>query len=463
MAITTINPTTGKTLTTYNTMTTSEVESILEKNHQAFLQWRKTDYTDRARKMKSASQYLLDNKKSFSAIITEEMGKIPKESEAEIEKCALACKYFSENAETFLAPRSIKTEKTKKSYVTYNPLGTVLAIMPWNYPFWQVFRFAAPALMAGNAAILKHSPNTTGSALAIEKIFKETNFPKDLFRTVIVDDKEIDKFISHPRIAAVTLTGSVHTGTIVAREAGNALKKVVLELGGSDPYIILEDADLNIASEIVVRGRMQNLGQSCISPKRILIVKSIFDEFKDIVMTKMKNYSIDKDSSINFEKGHEIKQLAPMARKDLRDHLHSQVKDSVEKGATLLQGGFLPEGPGFYYPPTILSDIKQGMPAYEEELFGPVISLIEVKDEQQAIEVANNTRFGLGAAVFTQDLARGERIATEEIEAGACFVNDGVKSDPRLPFGGIKSSGFGRELSEEGIKEFVNIKTVVIK
>ncbi len=453
MTFETINPATGKTINTYKLMTNDEIENILDDGHRTFLEWRKTTFSDRAKKMKQTAEYLSDNKQNLSALITEEMGKLPTESTAEIEKCALGCNYFAENAEKFLSPRPVKTDSSK-SFVTYNPLGVILAIMPWNFPFWQVFRFAAPSLMAGNGAVLKHSPNTMGCALAIEKVFEASGFPKELFRTLIVGGEAIDGFIKHPKIAAVTLTGSVHTGSIVAKEAGAALKKVVLELGGSDPYIILEDADLNNAADLILKGRMQNSGQSCIAPKRILVMKPIMKRFQELMLENIGNYTIGeaKDG---------LKKIAPMARKDLREALHKQVMESVEKGAILLRGGVLPEGLGFYYPPTLLANVKKGMPAYEDELFGPVVSLIEVNNEEEAIQVANGTRFGLGAGIFTQNIDRGLKIASHDLEAGSCFVNGFVKSDPRLPFGGIKSSGFGRELSEEGIKEFVNVKTVV--
>ncbi len=457
MTFETINPATGKTIQSYKFMTNDEIEQILNDGHRTFLEWRKTAFSDRAKKMIKAAEYLSDNKQTLSELITEEIGKLPNESTAEIEKCALVCKYFAENAEKFLAPRPVKTESSK-SFVTYNPLGIVLAIMPWNFPFWQVFRFAAPSLMAGNAAVLKHSVNTMGCALAIEKVFKESGFPSDLFRTLSADGEMIDNLIKHQKIAAATLTGSIRTGSIVAKEAGSALKKVVLELGGSDPYIILEDADLDNAAELIMKGRMQNSGQSCISPKRILVMKPIMKRFQELMLEKIGNYTIDVTKD---KEG--MKKIAPMARKDLRESLHKQVTESVAKGAVLLKGGVLPDGPGFYYPPTLLVDVKKGMPAYDDELFGPVVVLIEVNNEQEAIQIANGTRFGLGAGIFTQNIEHGLKIASHDLEAGSCFVNDFVKSDPRLPFGGIKSSGFGRELSEEGIKEFVNIKTVVVK
>lgn len=455
MSIQTIDPATGQEIASYPLMSTAEVERIIENSHQAYLDWHKVLFQERAKKMQKISEILLKDKDTFAQLISQEMGKLIPLAQGEIEKCALACRYFAENAEKLLAPRFIKTEM-HKSYVTYNPLGVVLAIMPWNFPFWQVFRFAAPTLMAGNAAILKHSPNTTGCSLAIEKIFIEADFPLNVFRSIVVEDKAVESIIKNPKIAAVSLTGSPRAGRLVAAAAGSVLKKVVLELGGSDPYIVLEDADLEQAAEAIVTGRMQVSGQSCIAPKRILAVNSIREEFEKLILKKLIDYQINDPKDPKNK-------LGPVARKDLRDNLHKQVQESVKKGAKLLCGGDIPNFPGFYYPATVLTEVKPGMPAFDEELFGPVITFIDVKDELEAIRIANITDYGLGAAIFTKDLERGEDIAKNQLQSGSCFVNDFVKSDPRLPFGGIKNSGFGRELSEEGIKEFVNIKTVVVK
>ena len=328
--------------------------------------------------------------------------------------------------------------------------------MPWNFPFWQVFRFAAPNLMAGNAGVLKHSSNVMGCALAIENIFKEAGFPENLFRTLVISSKNVEGVIKNRVIKAVTLTGSTAAGVSVAKAAGEQLKKTVLELGGSDPYLVLEDADLDKAADTCVNSRLLNGGQSCIAAKRFIVVESIYNEFEKIFVEKMKS----KKMGDPFD---ESNNLGPQARNDLRDELHQQVRKSVEKGAKILLGGEVPAGKGAYYPPTVLTEVKKGMPAYDEELFGPVAALIKVKNEEEGIRVANDSTFGLGAAVFTRDIAKGERIAQKELAAGSCFVNEFVKSDPRLPFGGINESGYGRELSVFGIREFVNIKTVYIK
>lgn len=487
MSIQTINPATGLVIENYDLMLENKLEQIISDANQALLEWRNLSFQARAKNMQALSDILLKNKETYAQMISQEMGKLISFAISEVEKCAWACRYFAENAEKLLEDKYIETEMNK-SYVTYNPLGVVLAIMPWNFPFWQVFRFAAPTLMAGNVALLKHSPNTTGCALLIEKIFENAGFPAHVFTTLIVEEKTVATIIKHPKIAAVTLTGSPRAGRQVAEVAGSVLKKVVLELGGSDPYLILEDADLEKAVDAIVTSRMTVSGQSCIAPKRILLVPAIRANFEKILLQKVQAYQLpmsaekkasdksesakagaeitgtDKFSSNKSETDKsQIKQIGPIARKDLRDNLHKQVQESVKLGAKLLYGGTIPDMPGFYYPPTVLTDVKPGMPAYEEELFGPVITLIDVKDEQDAIRVANITSYGLGSAIFTNDLKRGENIAKNQLQSGSCFINDFVKSDPRLPFGGIKNSGFGRELSEEGIKEFVNIKTVVIK
>jgi len=365
------------------------------------------------------------------------------------------CDYYADNAEKFLQPEGIETDASK-SFVTFQPLGVVLAVMPWNFPFWQVFRFAAPALMAGNAGVLKHASNIPGSALAIEDVFLKAGFPENIFRTLLVGSGQVETIIENPLVKAVTLTGSTSAGRAVARKAGEMLKKSVLELGGSDPYVVLEDADLEASVMSCVASRLINSGQSCLAAKRFVVVESLRERFEELFVERMRAEKMGDPLQ-------EETSVGPQARHDLRDELHNQVRKSIEKGAKCLLGGELPEGNGAFYPPTVLSDVKKGMPAYDEELFGPVAAIIPVKDEVEAIQVANDSIYGLGAAVFTQDTAKGERIAANEIEAGSCFVNASVKSDPRLPFGGIKESGYGRELSHYGIKEFVNIKTVFVK
>lgn len=455
MTMETINPATGKTIKSYPLMSDAEVETILGQAHDAHTQWRRTPFAERAKLMNNAAAVLRKNSDRYAARMTEEMGKPIKQSHAEIEKCAWACEYYAENAEQFLAQQEVKTDASR-SFVTFQPLGVVFAIMPWNFPLWQVFRFAAPNLMAGNAGVLKHSPNVTGCALDIEAVFREAGFPEQLFRTVIIDTDQAAKVIASDHVQAVTLTGSVGAGRAVASEAGKALKKTVLELGGSDAYVVLEDADVEAAAKSCVQGRLVNSGQSCIAAKRYIVVESIREQFEEHVLVAMKDFKMGDptDESVT---------IGPMARADLREQLHQQVEASVAKGARCRLGGEMPEGPGSFYPVTLLTGVAAGMPAYEEELFGPVATVIPVKDESEALRVANDTKFGLGSAVFTRDTERGIRLATSEIHAGACFVNDFVRSDPRLPFGGIKNSGYGRELSMFGIHEFVNIKAVAVK
>jgi succinate-semialdehyde dehydrogenase/glutarate-semialdehyde dehydrogenase len=450
-----INPATEEEIKSYEEMTLGQIESIINKTNEAFLEWKETDFSFRKSLMKKAAEVLRSNKKKYADLMTIEMGKPIKQSFAEVEKCAWVCDYFADNAEEFLNDELIKTDASK-SFVTFQPLGVVLAVMPWNFPFWQVFRFAAPNLMAGNAGILKHSSNVTGCGLAIEEIFREAGFPENLFRTVVVSSKSVGEIINNKNIIAVTLTGSVPAGKSVAEKAGSVLKKTVLELGGSDPYLVLEDADLEQTAATCVNSRLINGGQSCIAAKRFIIVESIYDQFEKIFIENMRT----KKMGDPFD---ETNELGPQASANLRDELHRQVEESIKKGAKLLLGGKIPDGKGAYYPPTVLSDVKKGMPAYDEELFGPVAALIKVKDEEEGIKIANDTSFGLGAAVFTKDITRGEEIAAKKLNAGCCFVNEFVKSDPRLPFGGIKESGYGRELSVYGIREFVNIKTVYIK
>jgi succinate-semialdehyde dehydrogenase/glutarate-semialdehyde dehydrogenase len=405
--------------------------------------------------MQNISTLLLSKKEELARLMALEMGKVIKEGVAEIEKCARVCEYYAHNAESFLENEFIETEAFR-SFVSYQPLGIILAVMPWNFPFWQVFRFLAPTLMAGNTAVLKHASNVPGCAIAIEELFREAGFPENVFRTLLIGSSQVEKVIRHPAIKAVSLTGSTPAGKNVAAIAGSELKKCVLELGGSDPYVILKDADLEKAAKICATGRLLNAGQSCIGAKRFIVVNEVYTEF-------LEHFTHEMNRAIFGDPFHTETTMGPLARIDLRDELHQQVVISVKKGAEIVLGGEIPNRKGAFYPPTILENVKPGMPAYDEELFGPVASVIRVKDEQEAIKVANDTEFGLGAAVFTRDLKNGEHIAEKLLDAGCCFVNDFVKSDPRLPFGGIKTSGFGRELSTHGIKEFMNVKTVVVK
>jgi succinate-semialdehyde dehydrogenase / glutarate-semialdehyde dehydrogenase len=455
MKITTINPATNEPIRDYTLLESAEVRKILTASNRAYTKWRRTSFAERAELMRAAGRVLRERAPEFARLMTAEMGKPVKSARAEAEKCALVCDYYAEHAESMLGRESIATEASN-SFACFEPLGVVLAVMPWNFPFWQVFRFAAPALMAGNVGVLKHASNVPGCALAIEDVFRQAGFPADVFRTLLIDNRTAKAVIKNKYVRAVTLTGSTAAGQSVAATAGKALKKSVLELGGSDPYLILADADIEAAAAACATSRLINSGQSCIAAKRFIVVESVREEFERRFVAHMSAAKMGDPMN-------EEHTIGPQARHDLRDELHDQVQKSIAKGARCLLGGQIPAGPGAYYPPTVLTDVKKGMVAYHEELFGPVASIIPVKNERAAIQVANDSIFGLGAAVFTRDVARGERIAATELEAGCCFVNDFVKSDPRLPFGGIKTSGYGRELSHYGIKEFVNIKTVSVK
>ena len=454
MAIVSINPATGETIKTYDEMSPAQAAAAVDQAHEAWRTWRRTPFPERARLMKRAAAILRERKTELAVLMAQEMGKPLKQGVAEAEKCALGCDYFAETAEAHLRPEAITTDASK-SYVAFEPLGVILAIMPWNFPLWQVFRFAAPALMAGNVGVLKHASNVPGCALIIEEIFAQAGFPAGTFRTLLVGSSQVKAVIEHPLVRAVTLTGSTPAGQAVAAEAGAALKKTVLELGGSDPYIVLEDADLDLAVQTCATSRLINSGQSCVNAKRFIVVRPLVAAFTQRFVDLMKTKKVGDPLAEGTDVG-------PQARADLRDDLHKQVRDSVAKGATILLGGEIPAGKGSYYPPTVLTNVKPGMPAYDEELFGPVASIIEANDEADAVRIANDSIFGLGAAVFTKDVARGERL-TRDLEAGCTFVNALVASDPRLPFGGIKESGYGRELGSYGIREFVNIKMVYIK
>ncbi|HVV91859.1 MAG TPA: NAD-dependent succinate-semialdehyde dehydrogenase [Hyphomicrobiales bacterium] len=450
----TVDPATGEPGRTYDGHTPAEAHAIVALARRAFEDWRETPFAERARLMKAAAAVLRRDRDELATLMTVEMGKTAKEGRAEIDKCAFNCDYFADNAEAFLARRPVDLGGPK-AFVTYNPLGVILAIMPWNFPFWQVFRFAAPSLMAGNAAVLKHASNVPGCALAIEKVFREAGFPENLFRTLLVPSRDVKALIEDGDVAAVTLTGSVEAGRRVAEAAGAALKKCVLELGGSDAYVILADADIARAAEIATNARLVNGGQSCIAGKRFVVVRPIRERFEQALAEKMA-------AIVPGEPGDPDTRVGPLVSVAARDEIHAQVEASLAKGARLLAGGKVPARPGAWYPPTVLGNVRPGMAAYDEEVFGPVAAVIEAVDEADAIAIANSSRFGLGSGVITSDLARGEAIAAERLEAGMSFVNEAVRSDPRLPFGGIKDSGYGREVSDFGIREFVNVKSVLV-
>ncbi len=454
MPLKSTNPYDGSLIASYDQISENNLEELLNKSSEQWLEWRASPFNIRKSLLGAVGKLLLERKDQYAALITREMGKPIKESRSEIEKCAWVCEYYSENAQRFLFSEEIATEY-HKAQIDYQPLGPVLAIMPWNFPFWQVFRFAAPNLMAGNVVILKHASNVSGCSLAMQQLFLDAGFPEGAFLSLLLSGRETESLIGDSRIAGVTLTGSTMAGKAVASAAGRSIKKTVLELGGSDPYLVFDDANVDLAVEKCVAGRLLNAGQSCIGAKRFIVTKGVYDEFLEKFTTRMQKAKMGNPTNEDTE-------IGPLANKQFREELHFQVEKSIEKGAKLLIGGKIPSGKGAFYPPTVLAEVKPGMPAYHEELFGPVASVIKVKDEEEAVEVANDTNFGLGAAVFTEDLKRGERIASDAVRAGCVFVNDFVKSDPRLPFGGIKESGYGRELSLYGIREFTNIKTVVV-
>ena len=455
MNLISINPANNKKINSYEEISKDSINQIIDSSFNTFLEWRNKSFSYRAKKMRYLAELLKHKKEELGLLMTKEMGKPIKQSIAEAEKCAWVCEYYADNAEKFLSQKEIPTGSTK-SFISFQPIGIVLAIMPWNFPFWQVFRFASPALMAGNVGILKHASNVQGCAIEIEKLFLEAGFPKFAFSNLVIGSKKVSNVIKNSKISAVTLTGSTPAGKSVASLAGSLLKKTVLELGGNDPYVILEDADLDNAVKSCIAGRMLNAGQSCIAAKRFIVVQSSLKEFIDKVHNEIKKMKMGDPINPDIN-------IGPMVNNIARDELHQQVLISIEKGAKLLFGGKIPQLDGAFYPPTLLVDVEPGMPAFDDELFGPVAVVISAKDQSHAIELANKTNFGLGAAIFTRDLDKGENIATKELEAGSCFVNDFVKSDPRLPFGGIKESGYGRELSEFGIQEFVNIKSVVVQ
>jgi succinate-semialdehyde dehydrogenase/glutarate-semialdehyde dehydrogenase len=454
MPLQSINPATGCLLKIYDVQSQAQAEAVLEKTWQAFLSWRQSGFSERRGLLLKVAQVLEKEKKDLARLMSEEMGKPVLQAKAEIEKCAMVCQYYAENAERILAPEEVNTGE-KASYVRFDPLGPILAVMPWNFPFWQVFRFAAPALMAGNVCLLKHSSNVPGCAQRIDDLFKQAGFPEHVFSTLRIGSDLVETLIAHPLICAVTLTGSEQAGRRVAEQAGRNLKKVVLELGGSDPFIVLADAPMESCLSTAVNARMINNGQSCIAAKRFIVEEKILDRFRQQFVAAVAALKTGDPLDENND-------LGPLARADLVDELERQVQESVRRGARILTGGQrLNDRPGFYFQPTVLADVRPGMPAYDEELFGPVAALISARDAEDAVRIANDTPFGLGASIWTRNLDLAEKLAAA-IEAGMVFVNGLVRSDPRLPFGGIKHSGFGRELSHYGIKEFMNIKTVVI-
>src|SRR5688572_10651144 len=445
-----INPFDQSVVEQYEEFSPSLVQEKLRRSSSAFKDWRRTSFARRSELMGNVSRLLKQNKEQYARMITLEMGKVLAESKAEIEKSAGACQYFAENAEKFLADETIKTD-SRKSLVSFHPTGTILAVMPWNFPFWQVIRFAAPALMAGNVGVLKHASNVSGCSLLLEKTFIEAGFPEGVFQSLIIDNRQIESVLQSDIVQGVALTGSEFAGSNVASIAGKYIKKSVLELGGSDPFIVLADADLELAAKIATQSRMQNAGQSCISAKRFIVDKRVKEEFTTRFLENIKALK-QGDPFL------ETTTTGPLARVDLADTLEKQLNSSVERGAKLLAGG---RGEGANFKPTLLDQVKPGMQAFDEETFGPLAAIITVSSEEEAVDVANSSRYGLGSSVWTRDLERGEKIA-RQVESGSVFINALMKSDSRMPFGGVKKSGYGRELSEYGIKEFVNVKSISI-
>ncbi len=447
-----VNPATAEVVASFPEASFELAASRIGEAERAFASWRRTPMEERSRVLRAAAAILREEAAEHAATMAREMGKPVTQGRSEVEKCAWVCEHFAEHGPAMLAPRPVATEATR-SWVSFQPLGPVLAVMPWNFPFWQVFRFAVPALLAGNTAVLKHASNVPGSALAIESIFARAGLLPGGLVTVLAQSDLVSRMIAHPGIAAVTLTGSVSAGRAVARVAGENLKKTVLELGGSDPYLVLADADVDRAAAACAKSRLINGGQSCIAAKRFVVDRPVLAAFEEALVERM-------GAAVVGDPMREDTEVGPLAREDLRDDLHRQVRESVARGARLLCGGEVPRQAGAWYPPTVLADVAPRMPAYHEELFGPVAAVIPADGEEDAIRIANDSRFGLGAAVFTRSIERGAQIAELELEAGNCFVGDLVRSDPRLPFGGVRDSGYGRELGDLGILEFVNIKTI---
>ena len=453
MSIQTINPTTGEVLETFEPYSEQQVNQALDQARQAFLHWRTISFAERGKYLHSVASHLRDRKTELARIAVLEMGKSITEAEAEVEKCAWNCDFFAENAESFLRDEKVASNASE-SYVAFRPLGVVLAIMPWNFPYWQVFRFAAPALMAGNTTVLKHASNVSRVALEIERIFQEAGLPQGVLRTVLVPGSETGRLIEDSRIAAVTLTGSEAAGVEVAATSGHVLKKTVLELGGSDPFIVLEDADLDEAAQVAVTARFQNNGQSCIAAKRFIVVDSVAEAFEQKFVANTARLKVGDPLEYDTR-------IGPLARKDLQETLDQQVQQSIQQGAKVLIGGKAREGKGNFYEPTILTNVTPQMSVFTDETFGPVAAIIRARDTEHALELANDSKFGLSSNLWTRNIEQAREL-TARIEAGGVFINGMTASDPRLPFGGVKRSGYGRELSSFGIREFVNVQTVWI-
>ncbi len=454
MLIQSINPLTGDVAYTHEAFSEEKLEEVLDISEKAFELWSRSSFPERSALINRVADVLEKDKKHLARVMAEEIGKLYRDGVAEIEKCIWLCRYFAEHAESYLADKIVETE-ARKSYYCYRPLGAVLAVMPWNYPFWQVFRCAVPAIMAGNTVLLRHSLLVPECAVEIENIFLKADAPQGVFQTLLVEDSLTEYCIAHPSVQAVTFTGSTRIGRMIASWSGKYLKRTVLELGGSDPYIVLRDANISHAVQTCINARIVNSGQSCIAAKRFIVVEKIYDEFVRKFIEKMSHLSLGSPLADRTD-------IGPLASIRHRDRLHQQVKDSIELGAKIRLGGYKANNPGAYYSATVLTEVRPGMPAFDEELFGPVAAVIKAEDEVDAIMLANQSSYGLGAAIFSEDTEYAEKIGRELVESGMVFINEAVRSDPRLPFGGVKHSGYGRELSKEGIRSFCNVKTILI-
>ena len=451
--ITTVNPATGEDIKNYDYMSNDEVNKIVDASHNAFLEWRTVSHEERGRVIKSIGDKLMEYKEELSRLMTEERGKLYGQSQQEVDLCKAICDYTAENGVAALADDERDIESMKKGIVTYQPIGVIYGMQPWNFPAYQVFRYAIANLMAGNSVLLKHAANVTGSGLLIEKIFHESELPNDLFRTILIDHDQSEKLIENDKVRGVTLTGSDAAGRIVGQQAAKAIKKSVLELGSNDAFIVLEDADIETAVETCTQARLVNNGETCVAAKRFIVVDSVYDEFRKRIVEKF-------EGTKSGDPMDDSSDIGPLARADLRDQLHEQVEQSVAKGATIAVGGKVPEGKGSFYPATILENVEKGQPAYDDELFGPVASLIRAKDDDDAMRIANDSRYGLGGAIFSKDEEKAIRLASEQFDTGMVYINGYGLANPALPFGGVKNSGYGREHGGLGIKEFVNIKAV---
>lgn len=451
--ITTINPATGEQIKEYNYISSAEVDQAIDASHQAFLKWRQTSANERAKVIQSIGDTLMTYKEELARLMTEERGKLYSQSLEEVDLCKGICDFTAANGVSALADDAREVEGLKKGLVSYQPIGVIYGIQPWNFPAYQVFRYTIANLMAGNSILLKHAANVTGSGLLIEKILQESDLPDDLFKALLISHDQSEKVIEHDKVRGVTLTGSDKAGAIVGQQAAKVIKKTVLELGSNDAFIVLEDADLDVAVETCTNARLYNNGETCVAAKRFIVVDSLYDDFRTRIIEQFKSKTFGDPMDDSYDMG-------PLARKDLQEKLHEQVVESVDKGAVIAVGGELPEGKGSFYPATILENVKSGQPAYDDELFGPVASLIRAKDQDDAMRIANDSRYGLGGAIFSKDEDKAIRLAEEQFDTGMIYINGFGLANPALPFGGVKNSGHGREHGGFGIKEFVNIKGI---